>query len=1276
MVSRIARSALAVFTTCVLCAPTVVPAAYAADAATPTEPVGTSDESLGTIAESTYPLFASYPPEYGNWLYLIRDEVKRGMAFNPPVFAKFTPEYQLVDPPEGITYDKVIGPDWLVVDEATGRISITDDLGDYLTLKLNGNSAPEQLYPVTVRLTYPDDSTFSQNISVALFDNMTSYALYNNPATVEEPRFPRRPLRLTPGETLTLTRENISWKDPHVVCGDKPGADQVKCAEREQPGFWPDGLWNADLTVKPQPREENPTHPLLDPKYVNITVENDEHGEFQALHIHAEKALEELANQGNMGGDVPIRFEWKARDGFPFTNLGDDSGAILGTVWDTVPLYVEFGNLADKDNYVPRKIAPISTVTGQEASTPLPAFDSAGIQGAPDQPVEPVFDVLDRDGNAFSDWISVEGGNIVARPTKPEHVGTHTVPMQVTFNDGSVSPEFDVTVTVAPLASTAEPQWADQELERGTTSLAVPHTGKVLDGATVAVESDTEGFTAAAHTDGTIDVKAPATAAVGTKATFTVTTKYTDTTDADDATFDTDTFVVTVTAPPGDTVDAVSYPEQRVARGAAHAVPAPEVDNITFAPVTDADKGEDGFTGPTPTWATVESDGGITLSPETDLALGEYTVPVRVEDGRGDARIVDVAVHVGANRADVSYPEANEVYAGEQATIAPADGPRDGLSFALESGYASVDKQGTLALRPTLAEAGEQVLRVQVTDASGDSRTVDVPVTVRTLNDDFAPEWGDAQAPLGEQIAVHNVGDALAADAVIEASLVDAPSWETTIDGETVLVTPGEDAQPGDTVTLNITATYDDESTDTQTVSVRVTEARAYRDSSYEAPVGETTTVPAPAGFAAEDEGTRFDLPQGSAFADWVEIDRDTGAATLTPAMTKRAPGFVAAGSYEVPVEATLPGGRRVELRLPVEVTSLADNLSLQWEDVTTRRGTQTVSKNVGDALPEGTMIAASGPRGWGIKLHDAAGSVVVTPPAGVDVDDASPVRVTLMFTDGSSAEVTFTATAGPGAPMTGDDDLVPTPTSAPASPTTPAPAETERPEHPERPETSEPSTAVTTEATTTAPTAPKDTSAAATTTTLTTAQPTTTPAPEATPTPTDEAAEPTATTDATEPSSTSAPVGDDSGSADGGSADGSGDASADSDNGSAGGSGDASADEPAGLSAGSVDGSSGASISMALALAASPLLLLLPISLAQQVHVPGLTPALDQLDAQLHALPPEVVRPLDAALKDSGFHLGGAAAAGGVVLTSIAALSIVLATAHAQGEIGSSTPQ
>lgn len=1182
MVSRIARSALAVFTTCVLCAPTVVPAAYAADAATPTEPVGTSDESLGTIAESTYPLFASYPPEYGNWLYLIRDEVKRGMAFNPPVFAKFTPEYQLVDPPEGITYEKVIGPDWLVVDEATGRISITDDLGDYLTLKLNGNSAPEQLYPVTVRLTYPDDSTFSQNISVALFDNMTSYALYNNPATVEEPRFPRRPLRLTPGETLTLTREDISWKDPHVVCGDKPGADQVKCAEREQPGFWPDGLWNADLTVKPQPREENPTHPLLDPKYVNITVENDEHGEFQALHIHAEKALEELANQGNMGGDVPIRFEWKARDGFPFTNLGDDSGAILGTVWDTVPLYVEFGNLADKDNYVPRKIAPISTVTGQEASTPLPAFDSAGIEGEPEQPVEPVFDVLDRDGNAFSDWISVEGGNIVARPTKPEHVGTHTVPMQVTFNDGSVSPEFDVTVTVAPLASIAEPQWADQELVRGTTSLPVPRTGELPDGATVAVESDTDGFTATARADGTIDVTAPATATVGTTATFTVTTKYTDTTDADDTTFDTDTFTVTVTAPPGDTVDAVSYRAHTVGRGAEFTVPAPRVDNIAFAPVTDADRDVDGFTALTPKWAAVQPDGSVTLAPGTKVPGGETTVPVRAEDGRGNVRIVDI------------------------------------------------------------------------------------PVTVRTLSDDFAPEWGDAQAPLGEQIAVHNVGDALAADAVIEASLVDAPSWETTIDGETVLVTPGDDAHAGDTARLKITATYDDESTDTQTVTVRVTEARAYRDSSYEAPVGETTTVPAPAGFA-EDEGTRFALPQGSEFADWVEVDRDTGAATLTPAMTKRAPGFVAAGSYEVPVEATLPGGRRVELRLPVEVTSLADNLSLQWEDVTTRRGTQTVSKNVGDPLPEGTMIAASGPRGWGITLHDAAGSVVVTPPAGVDVDDASPVRVTLMFTDGSSTEVTFTATAGPGEPMTGDDDLVPTPTSAPASPKAPAPAETERPEHPERPETSEPSAAVTTEATTTAPTAPADTSAAATTTALTTAQPTTTAAPEATPTPSDETAEPTATTDAPEPSTASAPVGDDSGSADG---------SGDTDGGSAGGSGDARADEPAGLSAGSVDGSSGASISMALALAASPLLLLLPISLAQQVHVPGLTPALDQLDAQLHALPPEVVRPLDEALKDSGLHLGGAAAAGGVVLTCIAALSIVLATAYAQGEIGSSTPQ
>ena len=116
---------------------------------------------------------------------------------------------------------------------------------------------------------------------------------------------------------------------------------------------------------------------------------------------------------------------------------------------------------------------------------------------------------------------------------------------------------------------------------------------------------------------------------------------------------------------------------------------------------------------------------------------------------------------------------------------------------------------------------------------------------------------------------------------------------------------------------------------------------------------------------------------------------------------------------------------------------------------------------------------------------------------------------------------------------------------------------------------------------------------------------------------------------------------------------------------------------KPGSSSSGSTgSGVGGSSTSMLLALAASPLLLLVPIALAQQVQVPGLTPALDELDAQLRALPLEVTGALDAALEGSGFHLGGAAAAGGVVLTSIVALSIAIAAGQAQGQIGSSAPQ
>lgn len=1025
MASRVARSALAVLTTCALCAPSIALTATASE-----EPSGGTDMLLEPAGTFAYPLFASYRPEFGNWLYLIRSEVERGIGFRPPVYAKFSPEYQLIDPPEGITYKKVEGPEWLDVDPDTGQVTITEDLFEYKKLRYSKKTVPEKLYTLKVEVAFPDDNTWTQHISVALFNNWTSYLLYNNPATLEEPRFPRRPLHLTPGQTLTLTREDISWKDPQVTCGDKPGAEDVKCIEREIPGFWPSGVWDADLTVEPQPHVDNP---LLD--YVTTEVITDDEGEFQELKIHAHKKLEELNIQGYRGGNVPIRFRWSPHEGQQFTWSEGD-------VWDVVPLYVFFNRLPDNDNYVVRPAERISTVTGRAAAIPLPTFDSAGIDGLPEQPVDPEFSVLDGDGATYTDWISVDAasGQLVARPRTAEHLGDHEVPMRVTFKDGTVSPEFHVPVHVASLASTAQPAWANAQVARGTTRLEVPQSGTLLDGAQVTARTDAEGFAAIARPDGSIEVTAPANAPVGTTATFTVTTRYPDSTEAVPGSIGTDEFTVTVVAPEGDTVDAVRYPAQELTRGESLTVPAPQVRNVTFAPATDADG------TPTPEWAQVAPDGTVVLTPSANLPRGETTVPVRAEDGRGDVRVVEI------------------------------------------------------------------------------------PVTLRTVSERFNPSWADTSAPWGEQLTVRNSGDAI--DAVVEASLLDAPSWHTAVDGDTVEVTPGPDAKPGDTARLRITATYSDESTDTQVVTVRM--------------------------------------------------------------------------------------------------RSLAESLSVNWEDVAGPRGHLLRAANTGDPLPEGTAISASGPSEWGIELIDGTGTITLTPPENAKADEHAAVQISLWFPDGSHADAEFNAKVTPGE--------VPQPTSSAPAPSTETGTETgtETSTVPTAvpPATPTATPTVATSAATSAPSATVSTSATPATPTAAPQPTTAAPAVPTTPTAPTEAP----TTQPTQPTQT------------------------------------AQVQTPLPTVPG--EGSSGTSISRGFALAVSPLMLLIPIALAQQTAVPGLTPALEQLDAQLRALPPEAVRPLDQALAGSGFNLGGAAAAGAVVTSSIVALSIVLAAGQAQGQIGSTAAE
>ena len=229
-----------------------------------------------------------------------------------------------------------------------------------------------------------------------------------------------------------------------------------------------------------------------------------------------------------------------------------------------------------------------------------------------------------------------------------------------------------------------------------------------------------------------------------------------------------------------------------------------------------------------PAWASVATDGTVTVNPDLDVAPGEYTVPVVVKypDTSADNTVVKVKVTVKP-KSELNDPKYTDVTVkqGDEATAPAPTDVADGAKFAAGAGapaWVTVHADGTVTVKPGLdIKPGDYTVPVKVTypDNTGDDTTVNVTVTVKPTNEIHNPEYTDTTVKPGEEATVPAPTDV--ADGTKFTAGEGAPAWATVNEDGAVTLKPGKDVEP-DEYNIPVVVTYPDGSTSTVELKVNV----------------------------------------------------------------------------------------------------------------------------------------------------------------------------------------------------------------------------------------------------------------------------------------------------------------------------------------------------------------------------------------------------------------------------------------------------------------------
>ena len=246
-----------------------------------------------------------------------------------------------------------------------------------------------------------------------------------------------------------------------------------------------------------------------------------------------------------------------------------------------------------------------------------------------------------------------------------------------------------------------------------------------------------------------------------------------------------------------------------------------------------------------------------------------------------------------------------------------------------------------------------------------------------------------------------------------------------TIDENTgeITVTIPEDAKPGTKIEVPVVVTYPDDSTDEVTVTVTVDkpdvpEMPEFKDNEkfepeYKEGFGKPgTTAPVDAPTFTNKDGDKVIVPEGTKFTtdkDGVEVAEDGSLKVQIPEDAK--PG----DKITVPVTVTYPDGSKDNVDVTVTVTD--PESKPKWGDDEGEPGDKVTVPNEGGDVPEGTTVETDGP---GKAEIDEDGNLIV------DIDeDAKPgdkIVVEVKDPEGNTIDESTVTVTEPSAPAENPD--------------------------------------------------------------------------------------------------------------------------------------------------------------------------------------------------------------------------------------------------------------
>lgn len=636
-----------------------------------------------------------------------------------------------------------------------------------------------------------------------------------------------------------------------------------------------------------------------------------------------------------------------------------------------------------------------------------------------------------RDGFVIPDgWtvsVDVSTGAVTATPPADANPGdVLSLPVVATYPDGSTDTALAAVTVIANQAQLNAPGY-DATTTRPGTTLTLTQTRETTlpDGTTFAVDpawSAPAGWTVTVAPNGDVTYVVPPDAQPGDSASVPVVVTYPD--GSVDRTFATVSVIAS---------DAMNH-----SPGYDPATTTPGVP-VSVAQSRDPNMPADASFAIDPNWTppagwTVTLDtspgavpGTVIVTPPADAQPGQaISVPVVVTYGDGSVDNTFVGVTVTPNDTQAHSPGylPGSTTAGVPVTIEQTlDGNMPaGTTYAIDpasipAGWtATVDGNGAVtATPPAGANPGDSTtftVNVRYPDGTTDAPTVTVLVNANASQ----------QTDLHYDSQVTKPAEPVTVDAhiapstppgttfVIDPGYTPPAGWTATIDPATgaVTVTPPAGAQPNDTISVPVTATYADGSTDSATAIVVVIPS--------DAQITTVTYNPAttkPGVLVTLDPVLNSPLPAGTTVAvgdvpaGWTVTVDGNGVVSATPPADAQ-PGEIAV----IPVVYTYPDGSTETAYAPVTVEA-ADSFTNApgYEQASTSPGTAvTVPQTLDENLPPGTTFGpGSGgqiPAGWDVQI-DPSGAVTVTPPKDAKAGDTALIPVLVTYPDGSTDTAT-----------------------------------------------------------------------------------------------------------------------------------------------------------------------------------------------------------------------------------------------------------------------------